>query len=80
MKGFLFLLIDCCGTVQNKCKHCAAQSAVCRQTEKQSDFWKYWIGMSPKNNKKVAKKPGKKSQNCLPLDQRLEIVRLRENG
>ena len=34
----------------------------------------------PINKKKDAKKPGKKSRNCLPLDQRLEIVRLRENG
>ena len=36
--------------------------------------------MSPTNNKKVAKKPEKKSRTYLPLDQRLEIVRLRENG
>ena len=39
--------------------------------------------MSPTNKKKGAKKPDKsdkKSRNCLPLDQRLEIVRLRENG
>ena len=36
--------------------------------------------MSPTNNKKRAKKPEKKSRTCLPLDQRLEIVRLRENG
>ena len=39
--------------------------------------------MSPTYKKKDAKKPdksSKKSRNCLPLDQRLEIVRLRENG
>ena len=30
--------------------------------------------------KKGAKKPEKKSRICLPLDQSLEIVRLRENG
>ena len=39
--------------------------------------------MSPTNKRKDAKKPDKsdkKSRNCLPLDQRLEIVRLRENG
>ena len=35
--------------------------------------------MSPTNKKKVAE-PDKKSRTCLPLDQRLEIVRLRENG
>ena len=32
--------------------------------------------MSPTNKKFVAKK----QRTCLPLDQRLEIVRLRENG
>ena len=36
--------------------------------------------MSPTNKKKDAKKPEKKSRNCLPLDQRLEIVELRERG
>ena len=40
--------------------------------------------MSPTNKKVVAKKPkkdvDKKKRTCLPLDQRLEIVRLRENG
>ena len=36
--------------------------------------------MSPTNNKKVSKKPEKKSRTYLPFDQRLEIVRLRENG
>ena len=40
--------------------------------------------MSPKNEKVCPKKPkkdvAKKTRTCLPLDQRLEIVRLRENG
>ena len=31
-------------------------------------------------NKKVAKKPQKKWRICLPLDQRLKNVGLRENG